>query len=81
MITSPTGVTATDGPDTFRINTWTKSTGDVLYDSTTATKPTGFITVAGTRSRRLPLGGRPSRLVGTGATLSQPSPCSPCSHG
>ncbi|MFE5893022.1 family 43 glycosylhydrolase [Streptomyces sp. NPDC056462] len=38
-------ITATDGPDTFRIRIWKKSTGDVRYDNTTATKPTGFITV------------------------------------
>ncbi|MFF6978441.1 family 43 glycosylhydrolase [Streptomyces sp. NPDC008343] len=38
-------ITATDGPDTFRIKIWKKSTGDALYDNTTATKPTGFITV------------------------------------
>lgn len=38
-------ITATDGPDTFRIRIWKKSTGDALYDNTTAMKPTGFITV------------------------------------
>ncbi|WP_406491525.1 family 43 glycosylhydrolase [Streptomyces sp. NBC_01604] len=42
-------VTATDGPDTFRIEIWKKSTGEVVYDNATATKTTGFITVGGHR--------------------------------
>ncbi|PAZ12511.1 hydrolase [Streptomyces sp. SA15] len=38
-------VTATDGPDTFRIEIWKKSTGDVVYDNSTAARAIGFITV------------------------------------
>ncbi|WP_217241997.1 family 43 glycosylhydrolase [Streptomyces sp. AC555_RSS877] len=42
-------VTATDGPDTFRIEIWKKSTGVVVYDNTTAAKAVGFVTVGGLR--------------------------------
>ncbi|ELS51513.1 family 43 glycosylhydrolase [Streptomyces viridochromogenes] len=42
-------ITATDGPDTFRIRIWQKSTGDVVYDNATATKATGVVTVGDTR--------------------------------
>ncbi|MER5216984.1 family 43 glycosylhydrolase [Streptomyces sp. NPDC002838] len=38
-------VTVTDGPDTFRIEIWKKSTGDVVYDNSTAARSIGFITV------------------------------------
>lgn len=38
-------VTATDGPDTFRIKIWKKSTGEVVYDNSTAARAIGFITV------------------------------------
>ncbi|MFJ8636247.1 family 43 glycosylhydrolase [Streptomyces sp. NPDC093568] len=42
-------VTATDGPDTFRIRIWKKSTGDVVYDNVTGARATGFVTVGGGR--------------------------------
>ncbi|MFJ6000436.1 family 43 glycosylhydrolase [Streptomyces sp. NPDC092370] len=38
-------VTATDGPDSFRIRIWKKSTGDVVYDNAEGAKPTGLITI------------------------------------
>ncbi|KUO14578.1 family 43 glycosylhydrolase [Streptomyces dysideae] len=38
-------VIATDGPDTFRIRIWEKSTGDVVYDNLTGARTTGVITV------------------------------------
>ncbi|MFJ3306340.1 family 43 glycosylhydrolase [Streptomyces sp. NPDC086549] len=38
-------ITATDGPDTFRIKIWKKSTGDVVYDNLTGARPIGIITV------------------------------------
>ncbi|MFH9887244.1 family 43 glycosylhydrolase [Streptomyces luteogriseus] len=38
-------VTATDGPDTFRIKIWKKATGDVLYDNGTGARTKGGITV------------------------------------
>ncbi|GAB2881840.1 hypothetical protein GCM10027074_57780 [Streptomyces deserti] len=38
-------ITATDGPDTFRIRIWKKSTGDVVYDNLTGTKTSGVITI------------------------------------
>ncbi|MGW2381045.1 family 43 glycosylhydrolase [Streptomyces sp. NPDC001658] len=36
-------ITATDGPDTFRVRIWKKSGGDVLYDNTTGARITGVI--------------------------------------
>ncbi|WP_404817559.1 PKD domain-containing protein [Streptomyces resistomycificus] len=42
-------ITATDGPDTFRIEVWKKSTGAVVYDNATAATVTGFVTVGGPR--------------------------------
>ncbi|WP_030665322.1 family 43 glycosylhydrolase [Streptomyces cellulosae] len=42
-------ITATDDPDTFRIRIWKKSTGEVVYDSTTSPKPLGIITVGSRR--------------------------------
>ncbi|CAM5513464.1 hypothetical protein SALBM311S_10713 [Streptomyces alboniger] len=41
-------VTATDGPDSFRIKIWRKATGDVVYDNVTAPRTVGVITI-GTR--------------------------------
>jgi beta-xylosidase len=38
-------ITATDGPDTFRIKIWKKSTGDVVYDNLTGAKISGIITI------------------------------------
>jgi beta-xylosidase len=38
-------VTATDGPDSFRIKIWRKSTGDVVHDNVTAPKTVGVITI------------------------------------
>ncbi|MFE9443539.1 family 43 glycosylhydrolase [Streptomyces sp. NPDC006602] len=38
-------VTATDGPDSFRIRIWWKSTGDVVYDNVTTPKTVGVITI------------------------------------
>jgi hypothetical protein len=38
-------VTATDGPDSFRIRIWRKSTGDVVYDNVTTPKTVGVITI------------------------------------
>lgn len=35
-------ITATDGPDTFRIRIWQKSTGDVVYDNLTGTATKGI---------------------------------------
>ncbi|PIM71428.1 hydrolase [Streptomyces sp. JV178] len=35
-------ITATDGPDTFKIKIWKKSTGKVLYENTTAAKTRGI---------------------------------------
>ncbi|QYX75788.1 family 43 glycosylhydrolase [Streptomyces akebiae] len=35
-------ITATDGPDTFRIKIWKKSTGSVVYDNKTAAKTKGI---------------------------------------
>ncbi|CAM5243771.1 hypothetical protein SALBM311S_11050 [Streptomyces alboniger] len=32
-------VTATDGPDSFRIKIWRKATGDVVYDNVTRQGP------------------------------------------
>ncbi|KUL46506.1 family 43 glycosylhydrolase [Streptomyces regalis] len=43
-------ITATDGPDTFRIRIWKKSTDDVVYDNATGAKPTGVVTVGSDRS-------------------------------
>ncbi len=42
-------ITATDGPDTFRIRIWKKSTGDVVYDNATGARTTGVVMV-GARS-------------------------------
>jgi hypothetical protein len=42
-------ITATDGPDTFHIKIWKKSTGDVVYDNLTAANPTGIITIGTNR--------------------------------
>ncbi|MEV5437612.1 family 43 glycosylhydrolase [Streptomyces sp. NPDC052682] len=42
-------VTATDGPDTYRISIWKKSTGDVVYDNRTGTRITGTVSVGGHR--------------------------------
>ncbi|MGI5373670.1 family 43 glycosylhydrolase [Streptomyces sp. CA-251387] len=38
-------ITATDGPDTFRIRIWKKSTGDVVYDNVTGAKTTGVVKI------------------------------------
>ncbi|UUU26461.1 family 43 glycosylhydrolase [Streptomyces sp. DSM 40750] len=35
-------ITATDGPDTFRIKIWKKSDGEVVYENTDAAKTTGI---------------------------------------
>ncbi|WP_328744309.1 family 43 glycosylhydrolase [Streptomyces sp. NBC_00285] len=43
-------VTATDGPDTFRIKIWKKSGGEVVYDNLTGSKVTGVIAFG--KSRR-----------------------------
>lgn len=42
-------VTATDGPDTFRIKIWKKSTGDVLYDNRTGATTKGTVTIGNHR--------------------------------
>ncbi|GAP47506.1 family 43 glycosylhydrolase, partial [Streptomyces azureus] len=42
-------VTATDGPDTFRIKIWKKPTGDVLYDNKTGATTKGSVTVGNHR--------------------------------
>ncbi len=42
-------VTATDGPDTFRIRIWKKSTGDVLYDNRTGARTKGIVTIGNHR--------------------------------
>ncbi|MEU4486843.1 family 43 glycosylhydrolase [Streptomyces purpurascens] len=42
-------VTATDGPDSFRIKIWKKSTGDVLYDNKTGARTKGIITIGNHR--------------------------------
>lgn len=34
-------ITATDGPDTFKIKIWKKSTGTVVYENKTAAKTKG----------------------------------------
>ncbi|MFE6622871.1 family 43 glycosylhydrolase [Streptomyces sp. NPDC057740] len=39
-------ITATDGPDTFRIKIWKKSTGDVVYDNLTGARTTGVVKIA-----------------------------------
>ncbi|MFF3374950.1 family 43 glycosylhydrolase [Streptomyces sp. NPDC002680] len=36
-------ITATDGPDTFRIRIWQKSTGNVVYDNLTGTATKGIV--------------------------------------
>ncbi|MET9972167.1 family 43 glycosylhydrolase, partial [Streptomyces sp. NPDC006356] len=38
-------ITATDGPDTFRIKIWKKSTGDVVYDNLTGARTTGVVKI------------------------------------
>ncbi|MFE7270940.1 family 43 glycosylhydrolase [Streptomyces sp. NPDC057623] len=38
-------ITATDGPDTFRIKIWKKSTGDVVYDNADGARTTGLLTI------------------------------------
>ncbi|MEU0075724.1 family 43 glycosylhydrolase [Streptomyces sp. NPDC006332] len=38
-------VTATDGPDSFRVKIWHKTTGDVVYDNVTASRTVGVITI------------------------------------
>ncbi|NUT24635.1 MAG: family 43 glycosylhydrolase [Streptomyces sp.] len=38
-------ITATDGPDTFRIRVWKKSTGDVVYDNAGGGRTTGVIEI------------------------------------
>ncbi|WP_031486078.1 family 43 glycosylhydrolase [Streptomyces bicolor] len=40
-------ITATDGPDTFRIRIWKKSTGDVVYDNLSGAKAMGVVEVGG----------------------------------
>ncbi|MEV0637580.1 family 43 glycosylhydrolase [Streptomyces sp. NPDC050619] len=47
-------VTATDGPDTFRIEIWKKSTGSVVYDNGSGVRSTGFITVGGLTGGQAP---------------------------
>ncbi|MER6287083.1 family 43 glycosylhydrolase [Streptomyces sviceus] len=42
-------VTATDGPDTFRLKVWKKSGGEVVYDNLTGSKVTGIIAVGSSR--------------------------------
>ncbi|GAA4054459.1 family 43 glycosylhydrolase [Streptomyces shaanxiensis] len=42
-------ITATDGPDTFRIRIWKKSTGDVVYDNASGAKTTGIVEIGGVR--------------------------------
>ncbi len=38
-------ITATDGPDSFRIKIWKKSTGDVVYDNLTGARTTGVVKI------------------------------------
>ncbi|MEU9283567.1 family 43 glycosylhydrolase [Streptomyces sp. NPDC048275] len=38
-------ITATDGPDTFHIEVWKKSTGDIVYDNVTGARTNGAIHV------------------------------------
>ncbi|KOG16991.1 family 43 glycosylhydrolase [Streptomyces viridochromogenes] len=38
-------ITATDGPDTFRIKIWKKSTGDVVYDNADGARTTGVVRI------------------------------------
>ncbi|MFJ4205388.1 family 43 glycosylhydrolase [Streptomyces sviceus] len=42
-------VTATDGPDTFRIRIWKKSGGEVVYDNLTGSKVTGILAIGSSR--------------------------------
>ncbi|MBK3627807.1 family 43 glycosylhydrolase [Streptomyces sp. MBT49] len=44
-------VTATDGPDTFLVNIWKKSGGEVVYSSGAAAKVSGVVTVGVERRR------------------------------
>ncbi|MFI7412696.1 family 43 glycosylhydrolase [Streptomyces sp. NPDC049627] len=38
-------ITVTDGPDTFRIRIWKKSTGEIVHDNVTGAKTTGAVRI------------------------------------